>query len=501
LALVIISVVSFFAISFDANLDQTSIDEDISSLLNFTINNTETTTNITQVNITLPNTNFTFDMGTNGTSASDASFSNTSTLLSWTNTTTAGIIQNETVEYFWFNVTASQPGSYNFIVTLLNSSGVSNSTNVSITINDTTPPTVGSIQPTSADEDVATNYNATVNDNVAIDSCSLYINSTLNGTMNISGTTANRTVTFATPGTYILLANCTDAAGNINDTSNTTITINDITVPVITLISPADSTSSTVTEYNFTFNVTDDENITNCSLIFDDAIIHTLTSVNNSGGTNGMYNSSLSVATHTWSINCTDASGNTGDSSTRTLVVTSGEEDDDDDSSSSGGGESSFWTQTYYTNNEQFEEGYTKELAVKHRIKMKINNVYHQLGIVELTDTLATINISSETIQIELGVDGEAKVDVVDDGYYDLYVSLLEIDDDKARVTIQKIHEAILEGEGNVWIGGEEEETSSEEEQEQQEDITKDINILWWIIPGIILIGAISYFFLIKKKK
>ncbi|MCD6226172.1 MAG: hypothetical protein J7J93_00005, partial [Candidatus Aenigmarchaeota archaeon] len=129
-----------YAVDFESSVSPTSINEDTNMLLNFTINNTDSSVNITQVNISLPNTNFYFINDTNGTSASGTTFSNTSTVLTWTNTTSVGFIENGTVQYFWFNITASQPGTYNFTVTSLDTSGVSNSTNVSITINDTTSP-------------------------------------------------------------------------------------------------------------------------------------------------------------------------------------------------------------------------------------------------------------------------------------------------------------------------------------------------------------------------
>ena len=104
-------------------------------------------------------------------------------------------------------------------------------------------------------------------------------------------------------------------------TFNTTIFINSITAPTITLISPADAYLSTDTAYNFTFNVSSEGDVSNCSLILDNSIINLITSVSETS-TNGMYNSSLAVGTHTWSINCTDDSNNLGNSSTRTLVIT-----------------------------------------------------------------------------------------------------------------------------------------------------------------------------------
>lgn len=92
-------------------------------------------------------------------------------------------------------------------------------------------------------------------------------------------------------------------------------------IPVINLISPADGASSTATAYNFTFNVSDDDDIDNCSLIFDGIIYNTLTNVTKDV-TMGMYNSSLSTGSHIWQINCTDSDGNEGNSSERDLTIT-----------------------------------------------------------------------------------------------------------------------------------------------------------------------------------
>lgn len=105
---------------------------------------------------------------------------------------------------------------------------------------------------------------------------------------------------------------------------NTTLVISDITAPIITLISPADAFLSTNTAYNFTFNVssTGTISISNCSLILDNSIINLMTSVSKAPSTMGMYNSSLTVGTHTWSINCTDNTNNIGNSLTRTLIIT-----------------------------------------------------------------------------------------------------------------------------------------------------------------------------------
>ena len=126
-----------------------SVNEDIDSIYNISISNTDLgqTANITQVNITIPSS-FSFGVNSNGTNATNVLFTNTSTILSWTNSTNF-VINGSEEKLFWFNVTASTPGSYNLTVTTVNSTGNSVS-NISVTINDTTvPSSITFVDPTS----------------------------------------------------------------------------------------------------------------------------------------------------------------------------------------------------------------------------------------------------------------------------------------------------------------------------------------------------------------
>jgi len=71
-------------------------------IFNFTVNNTDDSQNITQVNITLPS-DFSFISDSNGTTALNTIFSSEASLAIWTNTTPEGFVANGSVNYFWFN--------------------------------------------------------------------------------------------------------------------------------------------------------------------------------------------------------------------------------------------------------------------------------------------------------------------------------------------------------------------------------------------------------------
>lgn len=120
---------------------------------------------------------------------------------------------------------------------------------------------------------------------------------------------------------YYNVTSC-DTLNNCNQIGpyefTTAIYNSDDSPPVITLISPANAStwteSGTVT---FSYNVTD-ENSINCSLILNNEVDQTNSSVTQ--GTTITFTKSLSNANYNWSITCTDGN-NTGNSETYILTV------------------------------------------------------------------------------------------------------------------------------------------------------------------------------------
>jgi parallel beta-helix repeat protein len=184
-------------------------------------------------------------------------------------------------------------------------------------------------------------------------------------------------------------------------------------------------------------------------------------------------------------------------------VVTSSliEEINSDPSSSPGGGIAtpSFWKNTFVINDEQFTEGVTKQLQKTHRMKIKVNNEFHHVGVVDLTETEATINISSETIQVKLNVGEDAKVDVTGDNFYDVYVILNNIlisnetqdKVPKANITIKNIHEEIpKESDSPIETTGE---VTGEEIIEESKNIIPIVIGAIVLILILILAGIVIY--------
>jgi len=467
-----------------------SFNETIENLFNITINNTEvgSIANITQVNITIPST-FTFINGTNETDAVQELFENTTTELSWTNSTifliNGTITGSGSWASFWFNASASTPGDYNITITTVNETGTTTlAQNISVQINDTTAPFNVSLDTgtPAANANLSQNYiivNVTANDTDrayegALANITYYIyNSSLWAT-NI--TTNSNAVNFSglADGVYYINATANDTLGNTNSTGTETRTI--------TLDTTAPTASASCTPASVTQN-----SVVTCTCTGTDAT----SGVNTSSATTTP--STTSTGTYYYSCSVTDYAGNTA-TSTASYTVTGG---------SSGGGSStiSFWTKgTHAVTDEQFKDSFTKTLQVRQRLKVKVETLNHYVGVTGLTATTATINVSSDPQQATLIVGDERMFEVSGDEYYDILVKLNSIESSKANVTIQSIHELVTEDTTEAEEGLEDAGDAAAEEDEEAA-ATDKIENLWWYIGGVVIIILVIVGIIYAKKK
>lgn len=168
------------------------------------------------------------------------------------------------------------------------------------------------------------------------------------------------------------------------------------------------------------------------------------------------------------------------------LTLTTSYIEDSGDSPGGGGSGNPFWRATYGINDEQFKQGYTKELIVKSRIRVRIRNTYHYMGVLELTNTTAKINVSSNPQQATFLIGDLRRFDVTENDYYDIAVVLNGIANDKANITILSISEKVTEETINQEKKKEEATTGEEETKEPEE--TKNLNWLWILMALIIVV-------------
>jgi hypothetical protein len=302
-------------------------------------------------------------------------------------------------------------------------------------------------------------------------------------------------------GIYNVSLYARDNAGNafVNKSQNMSITI-DNNGPIITSLAPVNGTSAATSAYNFTFSVNSPvvAQIANCSLVMDGNIWHVSTGVSTSV-TNGMRNASIAVGVHTWLINCTDVIGARSSSNFTMLNVTA----ESGSPSSGGGGTPAYWTTTFAPTDAQLAAGYVKDLGVKERVKAIINHTNHYAGVVKLTSTTATINVSSIAQTAELNIGDTKKFDVDSDSFYDVSVKLNSITGSKANLKITTIHEKVTA----VQAAGNETVTTGETNETGEEVTTTAAaeslltNVWFWVaivVAILVILGVLSYFKVIK---
>jgi hypothetical protein len=183
-------------------------------------------------------------------------------------------------------------------------------------------------------------------------------------------------------------------------------------------------------------------------------------------------------------------------------LTTSYEEDDDDDTTggTTGGAATTFaWVATYFPTEEElsYENGYTRDLRDRSRIRVLFKGNNHYVGIVSLTDTNATINVSSKPQQAVFYIGDEKKFDVNNDGYYDIYVKLSGIRYSRASITVKLINQEVQGATTTNGEGGEDTEEGSEKEGTNK--------YLKYFIISLILIVLITLIILIynyyRKKR
>jgi len=274
---------------------------------------------------------------------------------------------------------------------------------------------------------------------------------------------------------------CNDTSGNIN-ISQALFFQFDLVKPNITLISPIDDYSATSLslDLNFTYNVSDNLNISSCSLVINNAISLTNATINNQT-VNHTFAKTLSYGSYTWNVNCTDQAVNIGNSSSRSLTINA-PSSSSSSSSSSGGGTSTTTTttapttatnnttgastsssvngNTYSVSNSETSSGYKKSLKKLDKVKFIVSeneSEEHTITIEEVQNNSVNLSIRSDPIYVLLGIGEGVKLNLTSLEYYDLFIRLDSIFNSEANLTIQTINEitgfAAGENESDLNLG------------------------------------------------
>tara|TARA_Y100000310_G_C20689977_1_gene821599 strand:+ start:2027 stop:3541 length:1515 start_codon:yes stop_codon:yes gene_type:complete len=488
----IISVVESTSLSANLNLS-----DNAESTINFTIYNESATIgemgNLTEINVTLPG-GLLFVAGTNRSgnlSANDINFTNSTNLLTFRNK--SGIMTNDTNNSaFSFNVTKGSPGVYNISVTLVNISGNYRQINISLLINDTVAPNVTFL----AGFRNFSNHSGTINFNMSIADNQGDNDSALGGRDGKGVSFVNFTIFRAENRSYFNQTNLTNVSGGYWNRSFDTTTYTDGLYNITVTVNDTNGNINTTNIYHVRFDNTAPEGTHTCTpnpANNGDVVTCSCSPSDGGSGVNGdqtsfTANPSTSANGDTV-LTCTfeDNAGNEGSKDFTLTVQTPG-------GSGSGGGGSSgssafSYIKTIALDNKQLEDSgvINQMLKLGERIRLRIGEGIHHVGIRELSTTSATVEISSDTVRVSLDVGEDAKVDVDHDKFYDVYVKLNSITNGNADLSINYLHEEIPgveRGEGVETTG----EIVAEEDLDAPMDDKKGVPVWVWILVVVIII-------------
>ncbi|MEI6731930.1 MAG: hypothetical protein WCK90_04600, partial [archaeon] len=187
------------------------------------------------------------------------------------------------------------------------------------------------------------------------------------------------------------------------------------------------------------------------------------------------------------------------------------------DSGSPGGGSSTpttqTWKYTYPNNNAELSVKGTvvQGMYLKERTQLKVSGEAHYVGIVGLTSTQATINVSSTSQQAVFNIGDSKRFEVTNDNFYDLKVVLVGIKDNKANVTIEYIHEAMPASAApaaNTTANNNANVTNTLTSNQQKasawySNLTFNSKIIYGIVIGLLVILGIVgiVYYIIKQRK
>jgi len=161
---------------------------------------------------------------------------------------------------------------------------------------------------------------------------------------------------------------------------------------------------------------------------------------------------------------------------------------------------------TVVITNSQLEDGFTGTLARGWSYKIYFSNDYYFILVTSLSTSQMTLRITPRTKVLTFNIGGERKIDLNDDGFYDLSIKLNSIQNQRASVTLKKINEPVVSGgsPGTTQNGSQNGSdaanlTSGNTDDSQDNLVTIIVYAIIGIIILLLIIGGILFYRSRKK--
>jgi len=265
---------------------------------------------------------------------------------------------------------------------------------------------------------------------------------------------------------------------------------------------PASETTS-LSSKTFYFNISENYNLSQCYLIMNHSVVLINSSVNTSA--TNQFNLSLGPGTYNWSINCSDSASNVANSSSQSFIITAPASTNT--VGGSGGGSSSIY-KTYTITEKESNIGYNKKLGKNDKIKFLKNNITHTLTVKKIENDYVNLTIQSNPVNFILNNNQEIKLNLSSDRFYDVYVKLNSIENNKANITLKTINEIInktIPTENEAEPGPEKTKVVVFDEKPNEENNETGSKYLFFIILSVVLLILFIFiililFFIFRKK-
>ena len=483
--------------------------------------------------VTRQNQTFQCNATTSGT-LSNVTFYLWNSSTSLENATSTNVSGTANSTNFTVNFTRDDTYAWNCFFTTTANSQQFATANFSVTY-DLIAPRVNITEPGNKSWQNKANFNVTLNEN---GSCVASLDS---GVTNVTLSSTNNRVFNATNSTLIHGSSynasyyCNDTAGNLNTSIRQSFTAG-LTAPNITLLAPNNSYNLTASSAIVVFNysVSDELNISRCSLVLNGVFNLTNNSITNASA-NQSFTQTLSAASHTWLVNCTDDAGNQGNSSARTITILSPPSESAGSSSGGGGGgggAAPAVSKLYKPSSEDIKQGFTRALKPADSIQITLlvpapsvgaesgsglsgepsNKTYvvnHTISVENVTNNSVDLVIRSEPFKLTLLVGQEKRLNLTSALAYDLLVKLEGIVNKSANITVKAIQELIppqlvlsaendtLRGNTSVNRTGNASTTGHEAAGKSSRRAVKAALILLLLV-GIAVVGVYTYRLLVR---
>jgi hypothetical protein len=467
-----------------------------------------------------PEINLISPANNSNSNAGNVTFSCNSTDLSLKNITfslysTSALI-NQTFEqisgsfkYFEINITNLSDGSYVWSCSFRDEGNNLATRNYSLSI-EFVNESLSFVAPTESVSATSRSYiliNVSANE-TSLENITLRLyNSTYSQINSTNSTTSPLFANFSNLTEQAYYFNATACYSNGNCTSSATRSmILDTTIPTISLTSPADDTSQTSSTASFTFNVSDANEISNCTLRFGSSSYLNQSYINRST-TNTISVSSISNGNYTWNVNCTDIANNKVSSSARDFTKTSSTSTSSSSTTSSGSSTASENPayNSYAITYAEAIKGTSKELVVNDRAYVSLSyngrKETHLISPYKIGGNYVNIVVRSNPIYVNLTVGESKKLSINSTSIYNLLLKLNSINNNKANITIQAINETIVAQQNLTITGQALSNITSEEKQASAGEFEFNIYYIIFTFIFLLILAFIIQMLIFKMKK